>query len=954
MKSTWQSANYFKKFSDRHIGPDQKEINKMLSALGFDNLEQLINIAIPEQIKNTSPMDIPEAVSEDAALNELRKIMGQNQVFRSLIGMGYSDCNTPAPIKRNILENPAWYTQYTPYQAEIAQGRLEALLNFQTMVGNLSGLPIANASLLDEGTAAAEAMNLSFNQAKKDASNLFFVAENCHPQTIEVVKTRAAGLGIKVVVGKPDKFSFEEKPVGVLLQYPATDGQVNPYSETIAKAKKQGVLVTMATDLLALCSLKSPGELGADIAVGNSQRFGVPLGYGGPHAGFFATKQDLMRKIPGRIVGISKDSHGNPALRLALQTREQHIRRDKATSNICTAQVLLAIMSSMYAVYHGPKGLRQVSESVNAAAKLFAAGLKANGLNPKHEHFFDTVAVEVSPTLQTKIKARAESKKINLRYMGETSIAVSFDEKSDAYEIESLLEVFFEDGNFEGLKNSAVVASIPENLIRTTEYLTHPTFNSYHSETELMRYIRRLEARDLSLTRSMIPLGSCTMKLNAAVELEPVSWQTVNAIHPFAPLEQAKGYQQLFQQLEVWLSQATGFDRVSLQPNSGAQGEFAGLMVIAKYHKARGDAHRNICLIPSSAHGTNPASAVLAGMKVVVVKCDSEGNVDVDDLKKKATTHKDKLSALMITYPSTHGVFEDSIVDICEIIHQNGGQVYMDGANLNAQLGLCKPGKFGPDVCHLNLHKTFCIPHGGGGPGVGPIGVKSHLSDFLPSHPVIDMGIKDGVGPISSAPWGSPSILPISWMYIRMMGEEGLRQASKVAILNANYIAKRIQDHFPVVYRGKEGLVAHECIIDLKPVKKTANTSVDDIAKRLIDYGYHAPTVSWPVPNSMMIEPTESESLNEIDRFCDAMISIRSEISRIESGEWSKDDNPLINAPHTSETLISDSWEHSYSRKEACFPAEYIKESKIWPHVGRVDNAFGDRILVCSCPTIED
>lgn len=951
MSNLRQKASEKRLFKHRHIGPSSIEEAEMLAFIGFDSIDALTDVAVPKQIQDRAKLNIPAPTSEADALSELKTMMSANKLYRSLIGMGYYNCEVPAVITRNILENPAWYTQYTPYQAEIAQGRLEALLNYQTMIGDLTGLPIANASLLDEATAAAEAMGLALNQAKRDQKELFYVADNCHPQTIEVVATRARALGVTIKIDKLENFDFSARPAGVLLQYPATDGSLTDPSAIIQSAKANDVLVAVATDLMALTTIKAPGKMDVDIAVGSAQRFGVPLGYGGPHAGFFATRNELMRKVPGRIVGVSKDSRGERALRLALQTREQHIRRDKATSNICTAQVLLAIMSSMYAVYHGPQGLRDIAEKINACASLFAANLKAKGFKLVSEQFFDTVAVKVAKDQLKAIHAKALEAEINLRYEKDW-IGIAFDECSNIDEVVKLLEIF--DAKPESLDKLVEMDSIPADLVRSNSFLDHPTFNKYHSETEMMRYIRKLESRDLSLTRSMIPLGSCTMKLNAAVELQPVSWPEINSLHPFVPLDQAQGYQTLFKQLETWLAEATGFDAISLQPNSGAQGEFAGLMTIAKYHAERGESHRNICLIPASAHGTNPASAVLAGMKVVVVKCDNDGNVDIEDLKTKAEKHSQNLSALMVTYPSTHGVFEDGIVDICAIVHDHGGQVYMDGANLNAQLGLCRPGKFGPDVCHLNLHKTFCIPHGGGGPGVGPIGVREHLAPFLPNHPVVDMQRKRGVGPISAAPWGSPSILPISWMYIRMMGEEGLRRASQIAILNANYMAKKIEANFPVVYKGKEGLVAHECIIDLKPVKKSADISVDDIAKRLIDYGYHAPTVSWPVPNSMMIEPTESESKEEIDRFCMAMSLIRGEINRIEKGEMDRASNPLKMAPHTVDTIVAEEWTRPYPREKGAFPAPWLKESKFWPFVSRVDNAFGDRNLICSCPRLDE
>ncbi|MBC7531623.1 MAG: aminomethyl-transferring glycine dehydrogenase [Oligoflexus sp.] len=953
MGHVWEKANNINNFSSRHIGPSDHDIKAMLKTLGYASLDELTKTAIPNAIQTKSSLDLPKALPEHEALAELRRIMSKNQIFRSFIGLGYYDTITPSVIQRNILENPAWYTQYTPYQPEIAQGRLEALINFQTMVSDLTGLPIANASLLDEGTAAAEAMTMSRDICDAEQGATYLIAADCHPQTIEVVRTRAEALGIPTKVVAPQEMKISKDSFGVLLQYPNTFGSIEDYAALISKAKAEGLIVTFATDLLALCLLKSPGEMGADIAVGTSQRFGVPLGYGGPHAAFFSTKDEFKRRIPGRLVGVSKDWHGAQAYRLSLQTREQHIRRDKATSNICTAQVLLAIMASMYAVYHGPQGLKVIAERTHAMASILATGLKKLGYKILSENYFDTITVLENDNLINQIEAAAEGDKLNFRTTAPGQIGISFDEKTQLSDIESILRIFALGKATPRLEDLAkdVDDSLPKGLQRTSPYLQHPVFNAYHSETEMMRYIRKLEGRDLSLTRSMIPLGSCTMKLNAASELYPITWPEVNSLHPFVPLEQAAGYLELFHTLENYLAACTGFDAISLQPNSGAQGEYAGLLVLRKYHIARGDKHRVVCLIPSSAHGTNPASAVMAGMEVVVTSCDKNGNIDLVDLKEKAIEHKDRLAALMITYPSTHGVFEEEIVKICDIVHENGGQVYMDGANLNAQIGLCLPGKFGPDVCHMNLHKTFCIPHGGGGPGVGPIGVKSHLAAFLPNHPVITMGGKDGVGPITAAPWGSASILPISWMYVRMMGGEDLKKATQVAILNANYIAKRLDSSFPVVYRGESGLVAHECIIDLKEVKKSADISVDDIAKRLMDYGYHAPTVSWPVPNTMMIEPTESESKAEIDRFCDTMISIRQEIVEIEEGKVSRENNALKNAPHTAPIMMG-AWDRPYSREQAAFPKEWIKESKFWPFVGRIDSAFGDRNLVCTCPDI--
>ncbi len=954
MSNVWEKANASDHFSARHIGPSAAEIQAMLDTLGYKSLDELTGTALPKAIQNPALMDLPQALQEHEATAELKRIMSKNKLYRSYIGMGYYDCITPTVIQRNILENPAWYTQYTPYQAEIAQGRLEALLNYQTMITDLCGLDVANASLLDEGTAAAEAMAMSRDIATDSLGDTFLVAKNCHPQTIEVVRTRAEALGLNIELIDPSQgLGTAGKSFGLLLQYPATDGSVSDLSSLIKRAKDQGLVVTLATDLLALLILKTPGEMGADIAVGNSQRFGVPMGYGGPHAAFLSTKDEYKRRLPGRIIGVSKDANGKQALRLSLQTREQHIRRDKATSNICTAQVLLAIMASMYAVYHGPKGLKQIAERTHALTQLFAAGLRKLGYQLSSQHFFDTVAITVDSTRADQLFGAALTQQINLRRIDATHLSVSFDEKTDVKQVETLLKIFAGSQAVPAWDELSrlVGQDLPADLQRRTAYLTHPVFNSYHSESEMMRYIRKLEARDLSLTRSMIPLGSCTMKLNAASELMPITWPEVNGLHPFVPVDQAQGYSELFTTLEHYLAACTGFDAISLQPNSGAQGEYAGLLVINKYHKARGHGHRNVCLIPSSAHGTNPASAVMAGLQVVVVKCDEQGNIDLADLKEKAAANADKLSSLMITYPSTHGVFEEEIVTICEIIHGHGGQVYMDGANLNAQIGLCRPGKFGPDVCHMNLHKTFCIPHGGGGPGVGPIGVKAHLAPYLPNHPVVQMGGKEGVGPISAAPWGSASILPISWMYIRMMGSEDLKKATQVAILNANYIAHRLNDHFPVVYKGRSGLVAHECIIDLREPKKTADVSVDDIAKRLIDYGYHAPTVSWPVPNSMMIEPTESESKAELDRFCEAMIGIREEIRAIEQGHAPKDNNVLKHAPHTA-AVLTEAWDRPYDRAQAVFPRPWVLETKFWPYVGRIDNAFGDRNLVCTCPDI--
>lgn len=950
-------------FEKRHIGPNILEIEQMLKVLGFDSLDALIENTVPPAIRLQQPLKLPAAQSEYAALAQLKAIASKNKVFRSFIGMGYNDCITPPVILRNILENPGWYTAYTPYQAEIAQGRLQALLNFQTMIIDLTGLEIANASLLDEGTAAAEAMSMSYGLCKTKA-NAFFVSNVCHPQTIEVIKTRANPLGIEVIIGDWRTFDFATPIFGALLQYPATDGTIYDYREFINKAHSAKALVTVAADPLSLALLTPPGEFGADIAVGSTQRFGVPMGYGGPHAAYFATKEAYKRQIPGRIVGVSKDAQGKPALRLALQTREQHIRRDKATSNICTAQVLLAVIASMYAVYHGSEGVKRIAQRIHSLTAVLAEGIKALGYQVTSEHFFDTLQI-LSDRTPEIIKA-AEERSINLRLLHEGAIGISLDETTTERDLIDLLEIFAGSESLPfTLADLAQQANleIPAQFARISSYLSEPVFNRYHSETELLRYLHQLESKDLSLNTSMIPLGSCTMKLNATAEMIPVTWQEFGKIHPFAPRSQTEGYEILFAQLEAWLAEITGFDGISLQPNAGSQGEYAGLQVIRKYHENRGEAHRNICLIPESAHGTNPASAVMCGMKVVPIACDRDGNIDVADLAAKAEKHGENLAALMVTYPSTHGVFEEEIVEVCAIVHQFGGQVYMDGANMNAQVGLCRPADFGADVCHLNLHKTFCIPHGGGGPGMGPIGVKEHLVAFLPdlSLETRSMASRNGangkakqsIGLISAAPWGSASILTISWMYIAMMGGNGLTEATKVAILNANYIAHRLNDYYPVLFQGKAGLVAHECIVDLRPLKKLAAIEVEDVAKRLMDYGYHAPTVSWPVAGTVMIEPTESESKEELDRFCDAMISIRQEVDAIAIGEFDRDNNPLKNAPHTAEVLISGEWNRPYSREQAAYPAPWTKEHKFWPVVGRIDNAYGDRNLVCSCEGME-
>ncbi len=941
-------------FNTRHIGVNQQQIQQMLQVLGIESLEQLIDQTVPAAIRLNKPLQLPAAKSESAALARLKAIASNNQIYRSFLGMGYYNCLTPPVILRNVLENPGWYTSYTPYQAEIAQGRLEALLNFQTMIIDLTGLEIANSSLLDEGTAAAEAMGMSYGLCKTKA-NAFFVDAGCHPQTIEVIKTRALPLDIEVIIEDYAQFDFSTPIFGALLQYPATDGTINDYRSFIEQVHEAKALATVAADILSLTLLTPPGEFGADIAVGNTQRFGVPLGYGGPHAAYFATKEKYQRQVPGRIVGVSKDVHGKPALRLALQTREQHIRREKATSNICTAQVLLAVIASMYGVYHGAAGIKAIAERVHQLTVALSSGLQQLGYKIKTESFFDTICVSIGDKIATDIVKIAADKQINLRWLDTKAIGISFDETTTEQDLIDLWQIFagqtelpFDCGELFNNQKS----KISNQQLRTTPYLTEKVFNRYHSETELLRYLHQLETKDLSLTTSMIPLGSCTMKLNATAEMIPVTWAEFGNIHPFAPLEQTQGYQQLFDELEQWLAEITGFAAISLQPNAGSQGEYAGLQVIRKYHQDRGAGHRHICLIPESAHGTNPASAVMCGMKVVAVKCDRDGNIDLKDLQTKAEKHKENLAALMVTYPSTHGVFEAEIKSICAVVHQHGGQVYMDGANMNAQVGLCRPGDFGADVCHLNLHKTFCIPHGGGGPGVGPIGVMSHLVPFLPATPKTNKDAKP-IGAISAAPWGSASILTISWMYIAMMGESGLTQATKVAILNANYMAKRLEPYYSVLFKGEAGFVAHECIIDLRPLKKRAHVEVDDVAKRLMDFGFHAPTVSWPVIGTVMIEPTESESKEQLDRYCDAMIAIYQEAKAIANGSIDAENNPLKNAPHTAESLICGDWSHPYSREEAAYPAPWTKEHKYWTPVGRINNAYGDRNLVCSCEGME-
>lgn len=940
-------------FVNRHVDPTSEEIDQMLKALGFSSLDALIDKTVPSSIRLQTELDIPKQKSEHEALKQLRAIAQDNQVFRSLIGMGYYDCITPTAIQRNLLENPGWYTAYTPYQPEIAQGRLEALLNFQTLISDLTGLEISNSSLLDEATAAAEAMSMSLGVSKNKA-NAFFVSQNCHPQTIELLHTRAKPLGVEIIVGDHQEFDFNTPIFGALLQYPTTEGKICDYREFVEKVHAQKALVTVAADPLSLALLTPPGEWGADIAVGSTQRFGVPLGYGGPHAAYFATKEKYKRQLPGRLVGVSKDSQGKPALRLALQTREQHIRRDRATSNICTAQVLLAVIASTYAVYHGPNGIKRIAEKVHRMTVTLAEGLKRIGYSISSEPYFDTLKVETEN--QQAILEAAQEKQINLRSYDDGAVGISLDETTTVAEIVTLLQIFAGKETLPFRLEELVpelTFEFPEIFTRTSDYLTEPVFNQYHSETKLVRYLNHLQSKDLSLTTSMIPLGSCTMKLNAAAEMYPVTWAEFGKIHPFAPKAQTQGYQTLFKQLRQWLAEITGFADISLQPNAGAQGEYTGLLVIRQYHEMRGESHRNICLIPESAHGTNPASAVMCGMKVVPISCNERGDIDLDELRAKAEKYSENLAALMVTYPSTHGVFETEIQTICDTVHQHGGQVYLDGANMNAQLGLCRPGDYGADVCHLNLHKTFCIPHGGGGPGMGPIGVQAHLKPFLPRHPVIETGGEQAIGAVAAAPWGSPSILPISWMFIAMMGGKGLTHASKVAILNANYMAHRLDEHYPVLYKGNADLVAHECIIDLRLVKKSANIGVDDIAKRLMDFGFHAPTVSWPVAGTMMIEPTESESKEELDRFCDAMIAIRQEIAAVETGEVDAENNVLKNAPHTHEMLIGDDWQNPYSREKAAYPTDWLREYKFWPAVGRIDNAFGDRNLVCSCVGME-
>lgn len=940
-------------FIPRHIGPNKNEINEMTDLLKVDSLDQLIDQIVPEKIRNREALKVDKGLNENEYLKHIRILAEKNILFKNFIGQGYYGTITPSPILRNIFENPGWYTAYTPYQAEIAQGRMEAILNFQTMVMDLTGMELANASLLDEGTAAAEAMGMAFHmrsrEAEKNGVNKFFVSDKVFGQTIDVLKSRASHLGIELIIASLDKLDLSDKYFGILLQYPDMQGTVSDYRDLVTKAKEKNVIVTVAADLLSLALLTSPGEWGADVVVGNSQRFGVPMGYGGPHAAFFATKKEYQRHIPGRIIGVSVDSKGKFALRMSLQTREQHIRRDKATSNICTAQALLAIMASMYAVYHGPDGIKDIATSVHKKTSALRSKLSSLGLTVLNQHFFDTISVEVKDL--AKVKEAAQKNQCNLFYNGNI-VTISVDEVTNLEDLNTLISCFGS-ATITATDLEKAENGIQSNLVRKSDFMTHPVFNSHRTESQLMRYIKKLESKDIALNFSMISLGSCTMKLNAASEMMPLSWPEFNQLHPFVPKDQAKGYLEMIDQLEKDLAEITGFDAISLQPNSGAQGEFAGLLVIKAYHESKGDTHRNICLIPSSAHGTNPASAVMAGLNVVVVKCDELGNIDLNDLREKAEKHKNELAALMVTYPSTHGVYEETIIEVTEIVHANGGQVYMDGANMNAQVGLTSPARIGADVCHLNLHKTFAIPHGGGGPGMGPIGVRKHLAPFLPQHVIVKTGGEKGIPAVSAAPWGSSLILLISYGYIKMLGAEGLTQSTKTAILNANYMKERISKHYPILYSGKNGRVAHEFIVDCRNFKKTSGVEVIDIAKRLMDYGFHAPTVSFPVAGTLMIEPTESESKDELDRFCDALISIRNEISEIENGKFDQEMNVMKNAPHTSAIVTSDEWNYPYNRKKAAYPAKFVEESKFWPPVSRIDDAYGDRNLICSCIPIE-
>jgi glycine dehydrogenase len=951
-------------FASRHIGPDESEVESMLEHIGVSSLDELVASIVPSSIRMKGPLNLPGPLTEAGLLNELAKTAKLNKVFKSYIGLGYYDCVTPGVIQRNILENPGWYTQYTPYQAEISQGRLEALLNFQTMVSDLTGMEIANASLLDEATAAAEAMTMLHRvkdkKLKGDLANNFFVSEQCFPQTIDLLKTRAEPLGINLIIGDHEGFDFDNEVFGALLQYPGVDGGIADYSNFIESAHESGILVAVAADLLSLTLLTPPGEFGADVVVGSSQRLGVPMGYGGPHAAYYATYEKFARQVPGRIIGVSIDSHGDPAYRMALQTREQHIRREKATSNICTAQALLAIMAGMYAVYHGPKGLRAIAIKIHSKAQILESELSNLGFEQTNNYYFDTLKIDLEDSSGERInnlKSIAEKEKLNLRYIDETTVGISLDETTELSDIDTIIRIFSEldDKDYETdvrtIDDRGV--RLPEALLRKSEYLSHEVYNKYHTETKMLRYIKRLENKDLSLTSSMIPLGSCTMKLNATTEMVPVTWPEFSKLHPFVPMDQAAGYKTIFNELESFLSEITGLPGVSLQPNSGAQGEYAGLMVIRAYHADRGEGHRDVALIPSSAHGTNPASAAMAGMKVVVVKCDDQGNIDLEDLKEKAERYKDSLSSIMVTYPSTHGVFEEGIQDICKIVHENGGQVYMDGANMNAQVGLTSPSIIGADVCHINLHKTFSIPHGGGGPGMGPICVAKHLAPYLPGHAVVEIGDDKSIHAVSATPWGSSSIMLVSYIYIRLLGWEGVTDATKYAILNANYLKSKLEKFYSVLYTGTSGRVAHEFILDLRTFKKEAGIEVEDVAKRLMDYGFHAPTMSWPVAGTMMIEPTESEAKDELDRFCEALNYIYKEMKEITDREADREDNVLKNAPHTSKEIANDKWNHAYSRKKAVFPLPYLKENKFWPPVGRIDNPYGDRNLVCSCPPLE-
>ncbi|MFC3092750.1 aminomethyl-transferring glycine dehydrogenase [Alteromonas sediminis] len=944
-------------FIGRHIGPDENEMQVMLDTIDAESLDALIQETVPAGILLPEPLKVGEGATEVDALAELKAVAKKNKINRSFIGMGYYDTHVPNVILRNVLENPGWYTAYTPYQPEIAQGRLEAILNFQQLTIDLTGLELASASLLDEATAAAEAMALSKRVSKNRKASLYFIADDVHPQTRDVVETRAEMFGFGIITG-PAEEAAEHDVFGALLQYPTTTGEIKDISAIIAAVQAKKGIVSVAADLMSLVLLRSPGEMGADVVFGSAQRFGVPMGYGGPHAAFFATRDAYKRSLPGRIIGVSKDTRGRPALRMALQTREQHIRREKANSNICTAQVLLANMASFYAVYHGPQGLRTIAQRIHRFADIFARALAVKEVGTLHNTYFDTITVQTDN--KQAILDAAYAKGINLRADLENAVGVSFDETTTRQDIEQLLDVFLSEGHglsvekLDAEVTTQAIESIPNDLQRTSDFLTHEVFNQYHSETEMLRYIKSLENKDLALNHSMISLGSCTMKLNATAEMIPVTWPEFGGLHPFAPLDQAAGYQEMISELSDWLINITGYDNLSMQPNSGAQGEYAGLLAIQRYHESRGEGHRNVCLIPSSAHGTNPASAQMVSLKVVVVNCDSDGNVDLNDLRAKAEEVGDNLSCAMITYPSTHGVYEKTAREICDIIHQHGGQVYMDGANMNAQVGITSPGFIGSDVSHLNLHKTFCIPHGGGGPGMGPIGVKSHLAPFLPNHTVVNVDTAgEQCGAVSAAPWGSASILPISYMYIKMMGSAGLRKATEVAILNANYVAKKLSGHFEVLYTGANGRVAHECIIDLRPLKEASGVTEMDVAKRLNDYGFHAPTMSFPVAGTLMIEPTESEALYELDRFCEAMISIREEIAKVESGEWDATDNPLHNAPHTLADICDSDWNRSYDRNTAAYPVEAVARNKFWPTVNRIDDVYGDRNLVCSCPDLD-